>query len=372
MGMVTVRDLAESPLVSEVVIGEANMGQAKKVAEWTQSEKIVTRKVNITDRDGLVKAVSDVDAIANAAPFHLNLHVTKAAIEASKPLTDLGGVYYMTIKQLEYDKKARKAGTMIVVGSGLAPGIADVLARYGADKLNRVDEVHIRYGEANFEPARYKWSFRTVLEEYTQGPVILKDGELKKLYPFSGKHIFNFPSPVGEKRCCYALYSGLATLPKTIGKNVKNIDCAMSYSEEDEQRINVLNDLGLTANTSIEVDDAKITPKEFLLRCVPPPDTDVSDAASVVVEVVGEAEGSVKNFRYSLVHEYRKEYHVSALAYLTGMPMSIVAQMLAKGDILEKGVLPPEIGIKPENLFDELANRGVRIIETSKVTSHLR
>jgi lysine 6-dehydrogenase len=372
MGMVTVRDLTENPLVSEVVIGEANIEQAKRVAEWTQSDKIVTRKVDITDQDSLVKAVSDVDAIANASPFHLNLHVTSAAIEACKPLTDLGGVYYMTIRQLEFDKQAREAGATIVLGSGLAPGIADVLAKYGADKLDRVDQVHIRYGEANFEPVRYKWSFRTVLEEYTQGPVILEDGELKKLHPFSGKHVFNFPSPVGEKRCCYALYSGLATLPKTIGKNVENINCAMSYSDEDEQRINVLNDLGLTKETLIDVDNAKIAPKEFLLKCVPPPDTDVTDAASVVVEVGGQAKGSFRSFRYSLVQEYHKKYRVNALAYLTGMPMSIVAQMLANGDIPKKGVLPPEVGIKPSNLFDELAKRGVKIIETSQVTSQLR
>jgi len=88
MGMVTVRDLAESPIVSEVVVGEVNVELAEKVAEWTHSKKVATRKVDITDRRSLVGAISDVDAIANAAPFHLNLYVTKAAIEAGRHLTD--------------------------------------------------------------------------------------------------------------------------------------------------------------------------------------------------------------------------------------------------------------------------------------------
>lgn len=51
--------------------------------------------------------------------------------------------------------------------------------------------------------------------------------------------------------------------------------------------------------------------------------------------------------------------------------MSIVAQMLGKGDIVEEGVLPPELGIKPKPFFDELAKRGVGIIETAESTSTL-
>ncbi len=51
--------------------------------------------------------------------------------------------------------------------------------------------------------------------------------------------------------------------------------------------------------------------------------------------------------------------------------MSIVAQMLAKGEILKKGVLPPEIAIKPEPFFAELAKRGVKISETNQTFHYL-
>lgn len=366
MGMVTVRDLVESPEVSEVIIGEFNLKQAEKVAKWTGSRKVSLRKVDITDHKSLVEAVSDVDAVANAAPYHLNLQVTKALIEAGKPLTDLGGVYYMTLEQLKLDEEARKAGVTVVLGCGVAPGIADILAKHGADELDRVDEVHIRYGEVNLEPAKYKWTFRTVLEEYTQGPVVYVDEDFKQLQPFSGKHVFKFPPPIGERSCCYALYSGLATLPRTVGKGVKIVDCAMSYVDEDEQRIRVLNEMGLTRKEPIKVDGVEISPKEFLLRCAPPPDVNVRDAAGVVVEVSGEKNGDKAKYIYSVVREYQEEYGVSALAYLTGMPMSVVAQLLAKGEIAEKGVLPVEVGVKPEPFFAELAKRGVKILETSQ------
>jgi saccharopine dehydrogenase-like NADP-dependent oxidoreductase len=363
MGMVTVRDLAESPEVSEVVIADANVEKAKQVQSWAGSKKISITKLDVSDTKGLVEAMQKADVVANAAPYHLNLTIAKAAIEAKRNLTDLGGVYYMTLKQLELDEEAKRAGVTIALGCGVAPGIADILAKLGADKLDSVDEVHIRYGEVNFDPAKYKWTFRTVLEEYTKGAVVWQNDAFREMPPFSGKHVVEFPEPVGKRPCCYALYSGLATLPKTIGKGVHVVDCAMSYVDEDEQRIKVLNEMGMTAAQPITVNDVSISPREFLLRVAPPPDVSVRDAASIVVTVSGRKDDELLKCVYSLIFRYHEKYGVSALAYLTGMPLSVVSQMLARGELKQAGVLPPEIAVKPEPFIKEIAKRGVEITE---------
>lgn len=364
MGMVTTRDLADSPAVSEVILCDANMEKAEEVASWVASDKLSIRPVDISNRKSLIDAIKDADAVANAIPYHFNLAVTRSVITAGKDLTDLGGVYYMTQKQLNLDRVARESGVTVVLGCGVAPGIADVLAKYGAGKLDQVEEIHIRYGEVNLTPAKYKWTFRTVLEEYTKGPVIYQNGEFKKLPPFSGKHTVKFPEPVGKRSCCYALYSGIATLPTTIGKGVQLVDCAMSYTEEDEQRIKILKEMGLTKTKPTVIKDVKISPREFLLRIAPPPDVKVKDAASIIVEVLGEKEGESTKCIYSLVYRYHEKYGVSALAYLTGVPLSIVSQMLAQKGIQEKGMLPPETAIKPEPFIEELGKRGIKINET--------
>lgn len=369
MGMVTARDLAESPAVSEVILGDVDTKKAEGVAKWIGSKKVSVRQVG--DTTSLLRAMKEADAVANATPYHLNLEMMKAAIEAKKDLTDLGGVYHMTLKQLELNNVAEKAGVTAVIGCGVAPGVADILAKYGADKLDRVEEVHIRYGEVNLTPAKYKWTFRTVLEEYTSGPVIYEDGKFKQLQPFSGKHIVKFPDPIGERPCCYALYSGIATLPRTINRDVKVVDCAMTYTEEDEQRIKVLNEMDLTKTEPILVEGIKVSPKEFLLRVAPPPDVNAKDVAGILVEVTGAREGESIKCIYSLVYKYNKKYDVSALAYLTGVPLSIVSQMLAKGEIKQKGVLPPETAVKPKAMFAELSKREVNISETIQRTSRL-
>ncbi|RLI18907.1 hypothetical protein DRO54_09515, partial [Candidatus Bathyarchaeota archaeon] len=133
MGMVTVRDLADSPGVSEVIIGDANIKKAQEIAKWANKGKVSIQKVDISNFESLTSAMKEADAVANAAPYHLNLTVTKAAIETGKNLTDLGGVYYMTLKQLELDNEAKNANVTVVLGCGLAPGVADVLAKHGAD-----------------------------------------------------------------------------------------------------------------------------------------------------------------------------------------------------------------------------------------------
>jgi len=131
--------------------------------------------------------------------------------------------------------------------------------------MSRVGEVHIRYGDKNLKPVKYKWAFRTVLEEYTKGPVVYLNGKFKRLSPFSGKQVVDFPEPLGERPCCYGLYSGVATLPRTIGKGVKVVDCVMSFTSEDEQRIRALAEMGLTSTKPIRIGSVAFSPREFLL-----------------------------------------------------------------------------------------------------------
>ena len=47
------------------------------------------------------------------------------------------------------------------------------------------------------------------------------------------------------------------------------------------------------------------------------------------------------------------------------IPLSIGAQMIARGDIEEKGVLPPETVLAPDIFFAELEKRGIKVEQES-------
>jgi saccharopine dehydrogenase-like NADP-dependent oxidoreductase len=46
-----------------------------------------------------------------------------------------------------------------------------------------------------------------------------------------------------------------------------------------------------------------------------------------------------------------------------GIPLSIGVQMIARGQVDRKGVLPPELAFSSQPFFDELARRGIQIHE---------
>ncbi len=46
------------------------------------------------------------------------------------------------------------------------------------------------------------------------------------------------------------------------------------------------------------------------------------------------------------------------------IPLSIGAQMIARGDIKERGVQPPETVINPTIFFAELEKRGITVKQT--------
>lgn len=45
----------------------------------------------------------------------------------------------------------------------------------------------------------------------------------------------------------------------------------------------------------------------------------------------------------------------------TGAPQSIAAQMLARGEIEERGTVPAEVAVKPKPFFAELKKRGIKV-----------
>ena len=48
----------------------------------------------------------------------------------------------------------------------------------------------------------------------------------------------------------------------------------------------------------------------------------------------------------------------------TAFPASIIAQMMARGEVLARGATPQEKAIDPEKFVAELARRDIRIMES--------
>jgi len=362
MGKAIVRDLCENPEVNEIVIGDVNLTKAKAYAKEVGSQKISVKKVDIKNQDQLVKACRGVNVVANASWYEFNLDVMKAALKTKSHYVDLGGLYHVSKKQLKLDKDFKKAGITAILGIGASPGITNVLAGYGASKLDSVEEVHIRTGAKG--GGGFAYSAKTILDEVTMNPVVFEKNKFKEVDPLSGKERYRLPSPVDEVEGFYSIHSELATLPFTI-KGVKTVTFRVGFSPSLLQKVNVLLELGLLNMHQVPIRGVKISPKDFLYNYLgtltAPPSMD--EFKALQVEVIGKKGGVMKKLFFETVVKSSKKWNLRATAIWTGVPAAITAHWLGKGKILSKGVLPPEVGIDPEAFMSELAKRDILITQ---------
>src|SRR4030067_1664383 len=201
-------------------------------------------KVDVNKHAELVKLMKGFDVVANAVYYETVLQVTRSAIEAKVHVVDLGGFFYGTMKQMELDGELKKSGITLLHGCGSSPGFTNVLARYAANKLDRVDEIHIMGGgpvpaPGSPPPKGSRCTVRAIVDELTYDHVIYADGEFKKLPNITGRQEVRFSDPVGLQTLYYCLHSEPCTLSKYI-KGVKVVDVKGEFDDEIVSKVSTL------------------------------------------------------------------------------------------------------------------------------------
>ena len=91
------------------------------------------------------------------------------------------------------------------------------------------------------------------------------------------------------------------------------------------------------------------------------PESVPQDCDILRVEVKGRnREGPISGIAQAIVLPHQA-WKIAAGALDTGVPLSIVAQMLARAEIRSPGVVCPETSVPPELFFKQLEHRGIRV-----------
>jgi len=94
---------------------------------------------------------------------------------------------------------------------------------------------------------------------------------------------------------------------------------------------------------------------------------EVKDLLAMEIEVNGVRDDSGTRYNYYLLDYYDVNEKVTAMGRTTAYTASAVVQLLAKGDIKEKGVVPPEKLGMNEKIFSkimaELGKDGIKVEE---------
>jgi len=375
-GRCAVRDLVGSPGVSEVVMAGRNINKAQRIAEEINSKKVSIAQFDATRHDTIMKAIGDSEVVVNAVQFYHNIDIMKASLEAGAHYLDLGGLFHTTLKQLELNEKFKKAELTAIVGIGECPGITNVMARHAADRLDSIDSIRVRDTWMDFTeegpPFIVTWSLSTLFDEMTIPAVIFENGRYKEVPPLSGKETMTFPEPFGTQDQYYTIHSEAATFPKSFkNKKIRNVN--WKEGGPGFLDIKLFVDAGLASQETLKVKDTKISPRQFLLSLLDarnlmglPKDVTPDDWEVTRIIAVGKKNGKETSYTMDSIFRSNKKWRATAGEVAVGVPASIAAQMLAKGEINVKGAVPPEVCIEPESFMTELAKRNIKIHETVK------
>lgn len=369
MGLGAVFDLAHnSPDVEAVTAVDFDLKKAEEVAEKVGSPLVTAHQIDVSNISEVVELMKSHDSAISCVNYWYNVELSKAAIATNTNFCDLGGNNYIVDEQLAFDDEAKNAGISIIPDCGLAPGMVSVLAMHGAKRFDEIEEIHIRVGGLPQKPKtllQYQlvFSVEGLINEYIEVARVIRDGqitEVESMTEIESLSFEDFPSLEA-----FQTSGGTSTLPDTFLGKIKELDYKTIRYAGHCEKFKTMIDLGLCSSEEILIDYAKVRPRkvfgELLTRHLP---ADEPDYVLVRLEFVGTKSGARKHLRYDIVDKQDETTGLSAMMRTTAFPASIIAQMMAKGEVLQRGATPQEKAIDAEKFVAELARRNIVIKES--------
>lgn len=311
----------------------------------------------------LDSALKEVQAVAACLPYKLNLQVMEAALSAGCNYADLGGLFHTTLEQWKLHDRFSEAGVAAVMGIGSAPGLTNVLAKQGADRLDTVSSIDLVDGaidrSADGGAFAVPYSVETVLDEFTLPAMVFEGGTMKEVPAGSGVTEWDFPEPLGTLPAMYTLHSEAATLARTI-PGVRDVKWRLALPRAVHEGFAFLVSIGMAGAESVGTPGGPAIPRDVLaavLSAMPVPDGEPHDVEYLDVRVTGTKDGAPAVHRALAKFEPSAE-GLSGGAFGTAIPIAVSVRWMAEGRIAP-GVHPPETAFDPEEMIAELAREGV-------------
>ena len=362
---------------------------------WLGSGKVVLHPLDISDRSGMIDLMRGYTVGVIALPDRRTSYaVAECAIEAGLHIVDMLEEYHrrpdayeteglslpsgMTLDEYgDYlHSKALEQDVTFLDGIGFAPGLSNITVGEGIRKLDRVDSAIARVGgiptkeAASRHPLRYMitWAFSHVLREYMINVKVLKNGAVVEVGATADREVFRFSRFGQDEQLECAITPGMPsfifTRPELREFAEKTIRWPGHWSA-----VQTLKECGLLDLDPLRFDGHVVVPREFLLSLIEPKLQALPGETDVCVmlnTLQGVKDGKKTTITYHMWEEADKERGISAMARVTGYPSAIGAVLIGRGQIRQRGIVPPEdciSGMVYRDFMDELRRRHINILE---------
>ena len=363
-------DLLQNPDVKEVRLADLKVDHLPHFLAPYSGKRLLPTRLDVRDADAVRAVMRESDAVMSAIPYYFNLELATLAVEVGVHFCDLGGNTEIVFKQKELDAKAKAKNVTIVPDCGLAPGMVNILAQYGIDRLDEVKAVRIFVGglPQNPEPPlnyQIVYSLEGVLDYYTTLSWVVRDGKPMQVKALSERVPIQFPKPVGELEAFHTA-GGLSTMAWRYEGKIPTMEYKTLRYPGHAALMEAVREMGLLALEPVEVKGMKVIPRDAFIATVGPKLTkpEGKDLVALRVTVEGKKNGKPQTIAFELVDRYDEKHGVSAMMRTTGYSLSITGQMQAKGEVTPAGVHTPDECMPAKRYIEELAKRGIEIRET--------
>ncbi len=371
-GRIVSRDLLESGY-SVLLCANDDFG----LDELLEHKKSDFALINLKEMDRVCRVLkkSGARVVVNCALDDFNLAVTKACLNLEINYVDLGSWESMTYSQLALNDKFREKNLTAIIGSGSTPGITNVMLRHVKPKFDTIHTVRVGFAwKSNMPRFVPPFSIDAIAYEFTTKAKIFENGKYVERWPHECPFEYEYKG-IGKQTTWYTDHMEHFTFYEFLkDMGIKNIAVCSSFPDHSRETILKFIELGFVKYNqpdkvhSIDMKGVSIEPIDFteaVLRRLPIP-KGYEEKENLWRKAWGAKNGKEKFVEMDALAGTLPGWEEHTCNVDTGMPASIMAQMILNGTITETGVLSPEFVVPPELFFAELAKRQIWIYENGR------
>ncbi len=367
-GSTVAKRMDDEENVAEIICADYDEKAVKDLAG--QLKKGTPLKVDASKVENIVKAAEGVDLIVNALPMAFGRKVLKAALLAKTNYQDFAAAdtpdidWVEGIKTMlaETTKEFHDIGKTALISTGSAPGLICVVARDAVRDLDSCETITMMVWEGvkakRFLP--FWWSPEVAYADMSDTAYAFENGKIIPTEPFSRPLYVKFK---GENEVV-RLVEHAHDEPVNMGINSKDFfkgaqNIYFKYGGVGIEFAEPLYKMGILSDTPVELDGAKVIPRNLVLKLTPPApkyqdeireilDEGLeTDTGAMVVQALG-----IKDGKKVMVESYvyapgcAKAFEKSGLTgetYLTGQAGSLYTKMFVNDKINQKGLISSDM-----------------------------
>lgn len=313
----------------------------------------------------------EAPTVINCAEENWNYDVYRACLLAGKNVMDLGSDIPDTKKQLALDDKFKKINKVAITGCGSTPGINNIMLRYAAGFFSSIHTIEAGFAwNSNKKIFVVPFSLESIIEELTESALYIENGKWKKIKPMDSVSRGKYRA-IGYQSSFLVHHPETYTFYKTYKHmGLKNVKFYAGFPKHSLDVIKMLYNLGFGDKESIQIENIQSKPIDMtnrILKRLPNP-SNYRETENLWVDITGKSKtGRVQKIFMECIIPTIKGWEDAGCNIDTGIPVSIIAEMINKKQIKQAGSFAPENVINPKEFFKLIRRFQMKVYKNEKL-----